>query len=384
MLPLISCTLFNSDKCFDTVDCANGTTSTISPHTHDGDAIKYCIIANRAGCPKAFNTSDISLTSTEKPIVFVIPISQYYDIDFEKQKNNFVLFIFEGKINSKMTYSIVIPAHNEDAFIGLTLDSIINQTIKPTELIVVDDNSTDNTSKIVAEYAQKYAYIHLVHKQSDASHQPGSKVIQAFLEGFNHLDSSFDFVVKLDADLILPPHYFEVISRHFKSDPTIGIAGGFAYIEKKGKWILENLTSKDHIRGAFKAYLKECYHQIGGLQPAMGWDTADELIARYYGWKITTDTSLYVKHLKPTGANYQARSAYKQGEAFYCLGYGFWLTLIASCKLAVLKKQPSLTTKYIYGYLKAVYHKIPKLVTKDQAQFIQDYRWKIIWRKLKL
>jgi hypothetical protein len=77
------------------------------------------------------------------------------------------------------------------------------------------------------------------------------------------------------------------------------MAGGFAYIEKNGEWILENLTDKDHIRGAFKAYRKACFKQMGGLKAAMGWDTVDELLSTFYGWKVTDDT-LIVKHLKPT------------------------------------------------------------------------------------
>jgi hypothetical protein len=59
---------------------------------------------------------------------------------------------------------------------------------------------------------------------------------------------------------------------------------------------LENLTDKDNIRGAFKAYRKECFEAIGGLKPAMGWDTVDELLCRFYNWKIKTDATLHVKH----------------------------------------------------------------------------------------
>jgi len=62
---------------------------------------------------------------------------------------------------------------------------------------------------------------------------------------------------------------------------------------------LENLTDKDHIRGAFKAYRKEkAFLQIGGLKPAMGWDTVDELLCKFYHWKIVTDASFQVKHFK--------------------------------------------------------------------------------------
>ncbi|MCB9425891.1 MAG: glycosyltransferase family 2 protein [Flavobacteriales bacterium] len=282
-----------------------------------------------------------------------------------------------------MNYSIVIPAHNEEAFIGITLESISKQSVLPSEVIVVDDNSTDRTYTIAVDYTKNYSFIKVIKQVSDSSHQPGSKVVHAFLKGFSKLSSKTDIIVKLDADLVLPTNYFETIIKHFQSDEKIGMVGGFAYIEKDGNWVLENLTSKDHIRGAFKAYRKECYSQIGGLQPAMGWDTADEFIARFYGWKIITDESLHIQHLKPTGSNYKAKSAQKQGQAFYALGYGFWLTLIASIKLALLKNKPGLTIAYISGFVKASLQKAPKLVTKEQAQFVRKYRWKGIKKKFR-
>ena len=282
----------------------------------------------------------------------------------------------------QMNYYIVIPAHNEEAFISLTLESLISQTILPKKVVVVNDNSTDKTAEIVLAFAKENPFITLVNKTSSAIHLPGSKVIQAFHKGFETLDSDYDVIVKLDADLILPLNYFERILSVFEKEATIGMAGGFAYIEKNGQWILENLTDKDHIRGAFKAYRKDCFNQIGNLKPAMGWDTVDELLAKFYGWKVVTDDSLIVKHLKPTGANYNQTARYKQGEAFYTLGYGFLITAIASAKLAFMKKKPLLLLDYIKGFWKAKSAKTPLLVTKEQAKFIRNYRLQKMKQKL--
>jgi glycosyltransferase involved in cell wall biosynthesis len=273
-----------------------------------------------------------------------------------------------------MNYYIIIPAHNEEAFISLTLQSLLEQTILPSKVVVVNDNSTDKTAEIVMAFAEKHPWITLVNKTSEAIHLPGSKVIQAFHKGFETIDENYDIIVKADADLIFPKNYFETIIGHFKNDDQIGMVGGFAYIEKNSDWILENLTDKDHIRGAFKAYRKETFKQIGGLKPAMGWDTVDELLCKFYNWKVVTDVSLKVKHLKPTGANYNKTARYKQGEAFYTLGYGFWITAIASAKLAMMKKKPLLFLDYIKGFWKAKSAKKPLLVTDEQAKFIRKYR----------
>lgn len=282
-----------------------------------------------------------------------------------------------------MNYCIIIPAHNEEKYIQLTLKSIVEQTVLPKNVLVVNDNSTDGTQTIVDSFCFEHPdFISSVYIKSDGVHMPGSKVINAFNFGTKFIKPDFDIIVKADADLIFPANYFETIIKHFQSDERIGMVGGFAYIEKNGEWILENLTDKDHIRGAFKAYRKECYEQIGGLKPAMGWDTVDELLCKFYNWKVVTDETLKVKHLKPTGANYNKQARYKQGEAFYSLGYGFIITSIASLKLALRKGKPLLFLDYINGFRKAKAAQKELLVTAEQAQFIRNYRWKKIKEKL--
>ena len=281
-----------------------------------------------------------------------------------------------------MKYYIVIPSHNEEALISLTLQSLVEQTVLPTKIVVVNDNSTDKTEDVVNSFVSKYPFISLVNKTSDAIHLPGSKVIQAFQKGLETLDENYDILVKADSDLIFPSNYFETIIKHFQSDERIGMAGGFCYIKKNGDWILENLTDKDHIRGALKAYRAATFKQIGGLKPNMGWDTVDELLCKFYNWKVVTDESLHVKHLKPTGASYNQAARYKQGEAFYTLGYGFWITAIASLKLAMMKKKPLLFIDYIKGFWKAKSSKKPLLVTEEQAKFIRNYRLQKMKKKL--
>ncbi|RZJ64452.1 MAG: glycosyltransferase family 2 protein [Flavobacterium sp.] len=281
-----------------------------------------------------------------------------------------------------MNYTVVIPAYNEEKFIALTLDSLAAQTVLPNDVVVVNDNSTDSTAQIVSSFSQKFPWIKLLNTTSDAVHLPGSKVIRAFQKGFEIVQKDFDIIVKVDADLIFPANYFETILAKFGSEEKIGMVGGFAYIEKNGDWILENLTDKDHIRGAFKAYRKSCFDQIGGLKPAMGWDTVDELLCKFYGWKVVTVPELHVKHLKPTGANYDKAARYKQGEAFYSLGYGFLITAIASAKLAMKKKKPLLFLDYMSGFWKAKSSGKAMLVTHEQAKFIRKYRLEKMKKKL--
>ncbi|MBF8150325.1 glycosyltransferase family 2 protein [Winogradskyella sp. F6397] len=280
-----------------------------------------------------------------------------------------------------MNFHIIIPAHNEEAYIGKTLASLVKQTLLPKTVVVVNDNSSDHTEHICDDYASKYEWISVINATSSNQHLPGSKIIQAFNKGLESLDDNYDIICKFDADLIFPEHYLETLASHFNTNKQLGMASGFCYIEKNNTWILENLTNKDHIRGALKSYRKDCFKQIGELKPSMGWDTVDELLAKYHGWDILTDESLHVKHLKPTGQSYNKASKYLQGEAMYKMRYGFWITLISALKLAYKKGKFRLFRDYMSGYFRAKSNKTDFLVSKDEGKFIRDLRWKGIFNK---
>ncbi len=281
-----------------------------------------------------------------------------------------------------MDFYIVIPAHNEEAFIGDMLQSIVEQTILPKNVVIVNDASTDGTQNIIQQFSEKHSFIKSVIHNSGQYHEPGSKVISAFYKGFETLDTGFDFIGKFDADLILPRDYFEKVLKLFASDKKIGIAGGNLFVEKGKGWEFEAISEKTKVRGPIKLYRKKCFQGIGGLKKSIGWDTVDELLAQYHGWKIKTDTSLHVKHLKPTGKVYSKTSKYKQGEAFYKMRYGFWLTLIASSKLASKKNSFQFFMDCIKGYYKAQKENMDFIVSEKEGEFIKNLRWRKIRQKL--
>ncbi|MCK8480080.1 glycosyltransferase family 2 protein [Psychroserpens algicola] len=282
-----------------------------------------------------------------------------------------------------MNFYIVIPAHNEETVIQRTLESLVAQTLPAKQIVVVNDHSTDKTPSIVETFAAKHHNIKLVNTRSSDKHIPGAKIINAFYKGYDTLDKHYDVICKFDADLIFPKNYLEQLAFHFNQNERLGMVAGFCYIKKDNNWVLENLTRKDHIRGALKAYRKACFLDIGKLKPSMGWDTVDELLAKYYDWELLTDESLHVKHLKPTGISYNKASKYLQGEAMYKMRYGFYITLISAIKLAYKKRSFALFKDYMLGYFRGKRHNLEQLVTEDQGRFIRQLRWKGMLGKLK-
>ncbi len=281
-----------------------------------------------------------------------------------------------------MRYYIIIPAHNEAGFIEQTLHSLSTQTLAPAKIIIVNDNSTDGTERIIDSFSDRNPAITKLSTQSSTEHLPGSKVINAFNKGLSSLDSNYDFIVKLDADIILPANYFEQIAAIFSKNPDVGIAGGFAYEQDaNGDWKLNHPMNKNHVRGAFKAYTRLCFDAIGGLKNAIGWDTVDELLAQYHGYKIYTDDNLRVKHLRPTGHAYNKKAKLMQGKAMYIMRYGICITLIASLKMALKNKNWKVFFANLQGYYTAKKEQVPFLVNEKEGKFIRSLRWKNMKKK---
>ncbi|MCF7834034.1 MAG: glycosyltransferase [Candidatus Pacebacteria bacterium] len=97
-------------------------------------------------------------------------------------------------MNSELKNKIdaIIPAYNGARFILQALDSVVNQTLPPNKIIVVDDGSTDNTNKIVSNYAKNSKIeIKIVQKENgglSSARNAGIKESNAYFIGFLDAD----------------------------------------------------------------------------------------------------------------------------------------------------------------------------------------------------
>lgn len=105
-----------------------------------------------------------------------------------------------------MKISVVIPAHNEGPRIKECLDSLINQTRRADEIIVVDNNSSDNT----ADVAGKYPEVTVIPEKR-------AGIIPTRNTGFDAAHG--DIIARCDADTILPENFLEGIEQAFVQNP---------------------------------------------------------------------------------------------------------------------------------------------------------------------
>ena len=84
--------------------------------------------------------------------------------------------------------SIIVPVYNEEEYVSTCLDSLINQTLDDIEIILIDDNSTDNSLNILLDYARKYPNIRVYHNEKNigqgASRNRGLSLVTGEYIGF--------------------------------------------------------------------------------------------------------------------------------------------------------------------------------------------------------
>ncbi|UXA05059.1 glycosyltransferase [Mycobacterium sp. SMC-2] len=122
-------------------------------------------------------------------------------------------------MSQQPSVSIVIPAFNEEHFIGRCLQSCVRQTSPPDEIIVVNNRSTDATVSVVRRYQKEHPHlrIRLLHQNGHQGIAPTRN------HGFDHARS--DIIARTDADAMIADNWVETIRGRF-ADPAIDAASG--------------------------------------------------------------------------------------------------------------------------------------------------------------
>jgi biofilm PGA synthesis N-glycosyltransferase PgaC len=284
-------------------------------------------------------------------------------------------------------YVIITPVRDEEKFIEATIESVCRQTIQPTEWVVVDDGSTDRTGDILDRATSQFPWVRVVHRPNRGFRKSGGGVMEAFHDGYNALECiDWDFLVKLDGDLSFAPEYFEECFEYFRTDPSLGIGGGEIYHDCSGELQLEE-NPRFHVRGATKIYRRSCWDAIGGLWPAPGWDTIDEVKANMLGWKTYTFTDLHLLHHRLTGSGEGLlRDRVKHGMVCYISGY-HPLFVTASCIHRITQKPYIIGSLAIaYGFLKGHLTHAPRFDDRPYVAYIRGQQLRrlcgmgTIWR----
>lgn len=129
--------------------------------------------------------------------------------------------------------SVIVPVYKVEKYLHRCVDSIINQTYKNLEIILVDDGSPDNCPKICDEYAQKDQRIKVIHKKNagiSEARNAGLEIAQG------------EFVAFVDSDDYIDSTMYEKMLLLAQKEKNDLVLCGFKKVSEDGK--IENFNEK--------------------------------------------------------------------------------------------------------------------------------------------
>jgi len=277
-------------------------------------------------------------------------------------------------------YLLISPCRNEVDFMRQTLNTVIGQSVLPEKWVIVDDGSTDDTPRILKEYAQRHPWIQVVTRKDRGRRAVGPGVIEAFYAGYETINpDDYDYLCKLDLDLRLPPHYFEILMERMAKNPRIATCSGKAYIEDNGRLVNERHGDETSL-GMTKFYRVSCFKAIGGFVREVMWDGIDCHRCRMSGWIACSwdEPDLRFVHLRPMGSSQQGiyTGRMRHGYGQYFMGTGF--IFIAASALYRITEKPYVlgSLAILWGWLRAALLRMARYDDPEFRKFLRRYQWR--------
>ena len=190
-------------------------------------------------------------------------------------------------------FSIIVPLYNKAPYVRKALDSIVSQTFRDWELIIVDDGSSDGSAAICEEYLSTLYTIHRTPLENiRLLSQPNSGVAKARNVGVEN--SSAPFVCFLDADDWWEPTFLEEMDKLIKEYPDAGIYATNYIYYKPGKTHVALNLERGYIDYP-KAYYEGSSMPVWTGATCMPRKVFDEMGGFPFGIKLGEDFLLWAK-----------------------------------------------------------------------------------------
>ncbi|MCK3904375.1 glycosyltransferase family 2 protein [Streptococcus suis] len=195
----------------------------------------------------------------------------------------------------KPLISIIIPNYNRGHLLMDVLDSVINQTYQPIEIIVIDDKSTDNSIEIVQKLQESIPNLFLIQQEINSGANACRNLGVAHAKG--------EYIAFLDSDDYFLPTKLEKQMDIFNLYPEVGfVVTGFGaktvQVLPEGIIPLEKTILQNNL-GGFSTLIvnKHLFDQVGGLDiqllSCQDWDLFLKLLTICKGYKLAEDLVIY-------------------------------------------------------------------------------------------
>jgi biofilm PGA synthesis N-glycosyltransferase PgaC len=278
----------------------------------------------------------------------------------------------------KRSYLLISPCRNEADYMRQTLDTVIAQSVRPVKWVIVDDGSTDDTPRILREYARQHPWIEVVIRKDRGRRAVGPGVIEAFYAGYDTIDPKrYDYLCKLDLDLRLPARYFELLMERMEANPRIGTCSGKAYIENGGTLVNERHGDETSL-GMTKFYRVACFLEIGGFVREVMWDGIACHRCRMEGWIACSwdEPELRFVHLRPMGSSQESIYAGRMRHGFgqYFMGTGLMFMTVSAINRIADKPYVLGSLAMLWGWIGSALQGKPRYDDPEFRRFLRRYQ----------
>ncbi|MBD3172492.1 glycosyltransferase [Candidatus Bathyarchaeota archaeon] len=244
-----------------------------------------------------------------------------------------------------MKYSVIVTTYNDAEYLPGCFQSIENQTQTPEEVIIVNDNSTDNTEKIIEKYSFKK-----INSNEPKHGERWLNRVRAFKLGLKSVEKPTDLVLKIDADIIIPANYAEKLIQNYNNDPQLGASSGIQNPDK-----FHPLPRNGAI-----LYKHEAIQTPDEIKEVYAWDRWILLWLKEKGYHLSVDENLRYTELRDSQLT--TEEAKRSGIVRRREHYPIRGVLIQALLQGGLK-----SLAFLYGYI------IGKGPERHNKEFIRQY-----------
>lgn len=293
-----------------------------------------------------------------------------------------------------MVYILITPVKNEKRNLPNLAKCIARQTCIPSAWVIVDDNCIDHTPEIIKDLRDKYDWIYSIKKNetNEYGHLSFATSVKIGYEYAKKIceknNLHYDYIGKIDADILLPENYFQKIIDEFKKDLKYGIiSGSIIHInnineikekehskEIKDEYILEEFADE-------RLYRKEFLEEIGGFPITYSPDTILLIKAKLRGWKIKVIRNLYFHEVRKFRQKEIWRRTRNIGYGRYFLNYHPFLVLLNAFH-TMTEKPYYHAIAYCYGYIFGMIKRDRKIEDVEIRYYFRYKRWNEIKDKI--
>lgn len=150
--------------------------------------------------------------------------------------------------------SVIVPAYNVENYISRCLDSLINQTLKEIEIIVINDGSTDSTGDIIESYAKKDSRIKYINQENLGSSEARNRGIK---------ESKGKYIGYLDSDDYTERNYYEDMFLYAEENNLDLVVSDFIKETKEKQEVKQDFSLNDNTFISGKEYVENILNGNG-------------------------------------------------------------------------------------------------------------------------